>query len=785
MVFYPDIKRKMLFREILNCDNILINWFKRMTLLNFAGNIIVSVEQNTMNRLIIASNRLPVKIEKSEKKLKVIASEGGLATGLKSYHKSNSSIWIGWPGISPEGKGEQERITKLIMKEDCLPVFLDEDLVNDFYYGFCNTTIWPLFHYFTDYSEFKDRFWEAYKTVNEKFADVIIENAREGDSVWVHDYQLLLLPHILKEKRPDLRIGFFLHIPFPSFEVLRILPWRKEILTGLLGADLVGFHTYDYARHFISSTKRLLGYDVNFNVINLGHRQVFIDVFPMGIDYEKFTDMALKVQSKSIQERSKHHKDIDRFLLELPNRKLILSIDRLDYTKGLPQRLKAYRHFLQVHPEYKEHVSLVLLTVPSRVEVEQYQMLKSEIEELVGRINGEFGTLNWNPVIYFYRSLPFENLIELYSSADIALLTPLRDGMNLVAKEFIATKVNQKGVLILSEMAGATKELGEAIAVNPNNIVDVSQAIYDALNTTDDEQKKAITIMQQRIKRYNVYKWASEFIQALGQTKLKQDQKHARKVTAQVEGALFEKFQTSGQRILFLDYDGTLQRFFDEPQDAFPDDDLYKILDKVASDKSTELVLISGRDKDTFEQWFGNHKYTLIADHGAWIKEHGTEWRERKPLHGSWKENVVPILESYVDRTPGSLIEQKSHSVVWHFRKADFELGELRALELKEDISNIILNQDLEILEGNKVIEVKVAGINKGTAASEYLYDKNFDFILGIGDDWTDEYLFQDLPPESYTIKVGTDKSMAKYFVDSYKDVRKLLTGLNHKRKNE
>jgi trehalose 6-phosphate synthase/phosphatase len=733
-----------------------------------------------MGRLIIASNRLPVKIEKTDDNLKVIPSEGGLATGLKSYHKSNNSVWIGWPGISPESKDEQTKVEEIISKEDCLPVFLDESLIDNYYYGFSNTTIWPLFHYFTEYSEFRRTFWQAYKKVNEEFAEVIIKNATEGDMVWVHDYQLLLLPSLLKNKRPDLRIGFFLHIPFPSFEVLRVLPWRKEILTGMLGADLIGFHTYDYARHFISSTKRLLGYEVNFNVISLETRQVFIDVFPMGIDYKKFQEMATMVQSKPIQERSKQHQDIDRFLLEAPNRKLILSIDRLDYTKGLPERLKAYRHFLKTYPEYKEQVSLILLTVPSRVEVEQYQMLKSEIEELVGRINGEFGTLNWNPIIYFYRSLPFENLIELYTSADIALLTPLRDGMNLVAKEFVATKINKKGVLILSEMAGATKELGEAIAVNPNNIRDVSEAIYTALNNTEEEQIKAISAMQTRIQRYDIYKWASEFIRILEGTRLKQEEKHARKVTTHLNKVIVDKFNVAGKRILFLDYDGTLQRFYDEPQDALPDKELYKILDEVASGENTELVLISGRDKDTFEQWFGNHHYTLIAEHGAWIKEVEGKWHERKAMHGNWKENILPVLESYVDRTPGSLVEQKSHSVVWHYRKADIELGELRALELKEDISNIILNQDLEILEGNKVIEVKVAGVNKGTAASEYLLNKKFDFILGVGDDWTDEYLFQDLPPDSYSIKVGTDKSVAKYYVDSYKDVRKLLTSFNH-----
>ncbi len=712
--------------------------------------------------------------------MQIFPSEGGLATGLKSYHKQNNSVWIGWPGIISDSEDEKKQVTELIKKEDCLPVFLEEKLLEDYYYGFSNTTIWPLFHYFLEYSEFEEEQWAAYKAVNERFAEIVLETAQEGDTVWVHDYQLLLLPQILREKMPSLRIGFFLHIPFPSYEVFRVLPWRKEILSGILGADLIGFHTYDYARHFISSTKRLLGYDVMFNVISMEFRQVYIDVFPMGIDYDKFLKLSQKVQSKPVQERSKEHRDIDRFLMSAPNRKLILSIDRLDYTKGLPARLKGFRHFLQRHPEFKELVSLVLLVVPSRVEVEQYQMLKSEIEELVGGINGEFGTLGWNPIIYFYRSLPFENLIELYTSADIALLTPLRDGMNLVAKEYVATKVNQKGVLILSEMAGASKELGEAILVNPSNLEDVSEAIFSALNMPEDSKNKDMTAMQKRLKRYDIYKWASEFINALDKTQEKLQAHQARKVSEGLIKGFISEFEKAKHKVFFLDYDGTLQRFFDMPGAAKPDDELLLLLDVVSEQKDVELVLISGRDRITFNEWFGEKQYTLIAEHGAWLKEKGKSWLERKPGHMNWKEIILPVLESYVDRTPGSLIEEKSHSLVWHYRKADIELGELRALELHTDVSNIIINQDLEILEGNKVIEIKVAGINKGTAASEYLHNREFDFIMAIGDDWTDEFLFKELPESAYTIKVGTDKSAAHYFVDNYKSVRELLKRINH-----
>ncbi len=718
---------------------------------------------------------MPVVIDKDENGMRVSPSAGGLATGLKSYHKQNDSVWIGWPGIIPASENEETEVTSLLEKEQCLPVFMNEELISNYYDGFSNATLWPLFHYFTEFAKFSETYWNAYKKVNELFAETIIQNAKENDSVWVHDYQLLLVPNILRQRRPDLKIGFFLHIPFPSYEIIRILPWREEIVEGILGADLIGFHTYDYARHFISSVKRLIGYEVEFNQIKLENRQVYVDVFPMGIDYKKFEKIALEVQSKPIQERSKEHQDIDRFLMSAPGRKLILSIDRLDYTKGIPHRLKAFRYFLKAHPEYKEIVSLIMLTVPSRTDVEQYQNLKNEVDVLVGNINGEFGTLNWNPVIYFYRSMPLENLVELYSSAEVALLTPLRDGMNLVAKEYIASKVQQKGVLILSEMAGASKELGEALTVNPSNIHDTADAIFQALTMSDEERTKAMRAMQKRIKRYDVQKWAEDFMETLAETIEKQSAYHARKISPTIKNTIYNDFKKAKSKMLFLDYDGTLQRFFDNPQAATPDKALYDLLDKLSKKKNNRVVLVSGRDRETFDRWFGSKSYTLIAEHGAWIKEPGQGWKERKPVHSEWKEIILPVLESYVDRTPGSLIEEKTYSLVWHYRKADIELGALRALELVHDVSTLIINQDLEIMEGKKVVEVKVSGINKGNASSEFLHSHQTEFILAIGDDWTDEFLFRELPESAHTIKVGSENSVAKYSLNNYQEVRSFL----------
>ncbi|WP_340112341.1 bifunctional alpha,alpha-trehalose-phosphate synthase (UDP-forming)/trehalose-phosphatase [Maribellus mangrovi] len=731
-----------------------------------------------MGRLIIASNRLPVKIEKNGEEMLITPSAGGLATGLKSYHKGSDSVWIGWPGVIPQNKEEEKTVTKLLKTEQCLPVFLSEDLISKYYGGFSNATLWPLFHYFTEFTKFKARYWEAYLQVNEMFAEAIIENAQKNDKVWVHDYQLLLVPNILRQRRPDLKIGFFLHIPFPSYEIIRTLPKRQDIISGLLGADLIGFHTYDYARHFISSVKRLLGYDVEFNQIKLENRQVFIDVFPMGIDYKKFENLANEVQSKSIQERSKVHQDIDRFLMSIPDRKLILSIDRLDYTKGIPHRLKSYRRFLKTHPEFLEKVSLIMLTVPSRTDVEQYQNLKNEVDILVGNINGEFGTLNWTPVIYFYRSMPFENLIELYSSADVALLTPLRDGMNLVAKEYIAAKVNQKGMLVLSEMAGAAKELGEAISVNPNDYADTAEAIYEALTMPDEDRIKRMRAMQRRIKRYDIHKWASEFMKALDSTIAKQSDFQARKISASLRKKILSEFRGAKSKVLFLDYDGTIQRYFDKPQAAIPDNELYKLLDQIVLLENTSLVLISGRDRHTLEAWFGDKNFDLIAEHGAWVRQTGEKWEDKKTVDSDWKEKIHPILESFVDSTPGSLIEEKDYSLVWHYRKADIELGVLRALELTDTLSNLILNQEVEIIEGKKLIEIKASGINKGTAAVDFLDGKSADFILAFGDGTTDELMFKALPKDSYAVKVGSENSTADYYVSNYKEVRNFLKEL-------
>jgi trehalose 6-phosphate synthase/phosphatase len=730
-----------------------------------------------MSRFLIISNRLPVQINVSDDNIDVIPSVGGLATGMMSVSKSSDSLWIGWSGIDKEqlSPGQMEKVNESLKNEDCVDVQLTKEEVELYYEGFSNKTIWPLFHYFNQFVIYEEEQWQAYKKVNQKFADVIAENMNGVDKIWIHDYHLLLLPEMVKERFPDATVGFFLHIPFPSYELFRILPWRMEIIRGMLGADLLGFHTFDYERHFMSSVRRLLGYDININEINLPRRVVKVDNFPMGIDYDKFQKTALESQNYSVHEKSDVRKELERYSQLFPETRFIISIDRLDYTKGLINRLSAFEYFLNEYPEYRDNVTLVLLAVPSRIGVEQYQQMKSEVDETVGRINGEFSSINRTPIWYFYRSMPFESLVDLYNYCEIALITPIRDGMNLVAKEFIASKTDGRGVLILSEMAGASKEMSEALIINPNDKAQIALAIKKAIEMPLEEQIERNAILQKRLKRYNIEKWATDFLSALDKVRQNEQKYLAKKLTTDNKNSIAEELGKSNNRLFFLDYDGTLTGFVDNPQHARPDEQLYELLDNLAANPNNRVVLISGRDRATFEDWFGDKPYTLIVEHGVWIRSAGSDWEMIEQLDDSWKENIRSSLEFYVDRTPGSFVEEKNYSLVWHYRKTDPELGLNRAIELKDELTSLVSNLNLEILEGNKVIEIKNRGINKGRAAQKLLQLNPADKIIAIGDDWTDEFLFSAMPQDAISIKVGMSNTLAGYKVENFEEVRDLL----------
>jgi trehalose 6-phosphate synthase/phosphatase len=725
-----------------------------------------------MSRLLIVSNRLPVTVGMDGETPSFSPSVGGLATGIASLETDKKRIWYGWPGIATNRLADKtmRAITDGLKDHGCRPVFLTARDVQDFYFGFSNKTLWPLFHYFTHYASFDENFWKSYRLVNTKFCDAIVADAKPDDTIWVHDYQLMLLPKMLRENLPDATIGFFNHIPFPSFELIRLLPWRTDILEGLLGADLVGFHEYDYVRHFLSSVYRILGYEPHLNQFRVGDRLVQADAIPMGIDYERFAASGNQNGVRREIKKIQNHQHV----------RVILSVDRLDYTKGILLRLEAFDWFLRHHPEYRGEVTLVVVAVPSRTQVDAYNQLREDIEKIVGRINGEYGTIDWTPVSYMYRSLPFDQLAALYHVADIALITPLRDGMNLVAKEFVACQRDKKeqGVLILSEMAGAAAEMSEAVVINPHDKNSIVASLKQALEMPQAERRRRNDVMQGRLSRYTVGRWAGDFIHRLDDVKHKQRQLVTQHMTPSIRRKIESHFKKASRRLILLDYDGTLAPFVKNPNDACPDHELLSILKTLVTSPENEVVIISGRDRTILTQWLGDLNVNMVAEHGAFIRHQGKPWTSTLPEDDEWKDIVRPALELYVDRTPGSFIEEKTYSLVWHCRKSDPDLAKLRMQELKDAVVAMSKNLNLGVFEGNKIIEVKPTGINKGLGVQNWLTQEKWPFILAAGDDYTDEDMFHAVGEAGYTCKIGPGPSRARYRLNAVTEFRAFLKGL-------
>lgn len=726
-----------------------------------------------MSRTIIVSNRLPTKVQRGPDGLHFKPSEGGLATGLGSIYKADGNVWVGWPGLEVTAPEEQAHVTEELRADSMAPVFLTEAEIRDYYEGFSNSTLWPTFHYFTQFATYDDVHWQAYVAANEKFCAAVLAEAGPEDTIWVHDYQLLLLPEMLRRARPQATIGFFLHIPFPSYELIRVLPWGPELLRGMLGADLIGFHTYGYMRHFLSAVSHQLGFSNQNGEVETGTRTVLVDAFPMGIDYQRYADTAA---SEAALTHERTYRDAMR------EGRVVLTIDRLDYTKGIAQRLLAFEQLLVRHPEWRGQVSLLMVVVPSRDQVAQYAQLKVEIDELVGRINAQYRTISWNPIHYFYRSFPFEELVALYRLADVALVTPVRDGMNLVAKEFIASKADQRGVLILSERAGAARELSDALLINPTDLNQVVETLHEALQMPEEDQLARMANLQALVHQYDVFAWTNLFMDRLAYSKIKQHTLTTDVLDDAAQRQLRQAYEAATHRLLLLDYDGTLVGFQTNPQRAQPDPELLQLLSNLAENPLNRVVIISGRDRTTLSTWLGHLPIDFVAEHGVWLRKGDDDWSLFQELRADWKAEMKPMLDLYVRRTAGSFVEEKDYSLVWHYRRVDAELGATRARELMTHLTFMTSNTDLQVLEGNKVIEIKTAGINKGTAASRWLGGTGGDapdFILAIGDDRTDEDTFGALPPDAYTVKVGgAPRSKARYSVASSADVRQLLRSL-------
>ena len=695
---------------------------------------------------------MPVRLTVANGSFEVQKSVGGLSAALEATR--GDATWIGWPGaVVPPAL--EKKVGSRLAKDNLFAVFLTADEEEDFYGKVCNDTLWPLFHYFSDRLRITPEAWARYVEVNERFANTIIEHCEPDARVWVHDFHLMLVPAMLRQRAPGLSIGFFLHIPFPSSEVYRLLPAREQVLRGVLGADYVSFQVGDYARHFRSSCLRILGIDSNPDWLELDERRVGIGVDPIGIDVEGFREVIADPETA-------------RFLEDLANqyegRRLVLGVERLDYTKGIPQKLHAFERFLEQDPTRARTTTMIQVLVPSRLESPEYRAQRDEIELLIARINGRFGQPGVTPVEYIHRDISKQGLVALYRRADVMMVTALRDGMNLVAQEFVLCQSEPglpsrwRGALLLSELAGSAQVLPGALLVNPWDVEGVVEQLATALELPARERQRRLETMADRVESLDSRRWAEGFLTRLGRYS-KRDRRTRRPpiLDAEVEARLSRRFARARARTIMLDYDGTLREFERHEDLAQPTPEIRALLRSLAALPATDVHIVSGRRRRNLEQWFGRMPVHLSAEHGYLARAPGGEWHTLVDLDLSWLRPIERLLRRVAADVPGAHVERKSCSVAWHYREAEREYGSWRAHELLNDLGQHLAGAPAEILLGHQVVEVRAQGVDKGLYVRSVFPDgkEPTHFVLGVGDDRTDHDLLDALPSGSVAGHVG------------------------------
>nr|ALN13337.1 trehalose-6-phosphate synthase-4 [Hevea brasiliensis] len=689
-------------------------------------------ERLRKQRLLVVANRLPVSaVRKGEDSWQLEISVGGLVSALLGV-KEFDARWIGWAGVNVPDETGQKTLTIALAEKRCIPVFLDEDTVHQYYNGYCNNMLWPAFHYLGLPQEdrlattrgFQSQF-DAYKKANQMFANVVSKHYEEGDVVWCHDYHLMFLPKFLKEYNSNMKVGWFLHTPFPSSEIHRMLPSRSELLRSVLAADLVGFHTYDYARHFVSACRRILGLEGTPEGVEDQGKLTRVAAFPIGIDSDRF------IRALELPQVQDHMKELkERFA----GRKVMLGVDRLDMIKGIPQKILAFEEFLEENPEWRDKVVLLQIAVPTRTDVPEYQKLTSQVHEIVGRINGRFGTLTAVPIHHLDRSLDFHALCALYAVTDVALVTSLRDGMNLVSYEFVACQASKKGVLILSEFAGAAQSLGAgAILVNPWNITEVAYSIGYALNMSADEREKRHNHNFRHVTTHTSQEWAATFVSELNDT-IVQAQLRTRQVLPllPIKDAV-ERYSQANNRLLILGFNATLTEQLDtldrrggqiremEPR-LHPE--LKEPLKKLCGDQKTTIVVLSGSDRTILDENFGEYNIWLAAENGMFLRRTTGKWMTTMPenLNMDWVDSVKHVFEYFTERTPRSHFELRETSLLWNYKYADVEFGRLQARDMLQHLwTGPISNAAVDVVQGGRSVEVRAVGVTKGAAIDRIL----------------------------------------------------------------
>lgn len=720
-----------------------------------------------MPRCLLVSNRLPVAF--NSKQNCFVPSSGGLASAIKGLDPVKVGYDFEWMGILTDEIAEekiQELKSSPVGNLPCHPIIVPHRKYDQYYNLYCNNVLWPLFHYERNVVRHSHEGWQAYCDVNRIVADAITQEASGDDIIWVHDFQLMLVPGYVKEKRPELRIGFFLHIPFPSSEIFRELPQRTEILNSLLKCEQIGFHDLSYLNHFRSSIQRILG---EFSTADKTW-----GVYPISIDTDHFLNLAQVEETKEF---------INIYQANKRQMKWILGVDRLDYIKGLLLKLSAFKSFLKHYPEERGKVQLVQIVIPSRTDVPEYKALKHKIEQLASSINGEFGSPTWMPIQYIYHPVSETELSALYQISEALFISSRRDGMNLVSLEYVASQQNENpGVVLLSEFAGAHSTLSYAMSINPWNIKETAQRIKDAIHHPLVKRRGEMNAMKDFLKKYTSSDWAKFILRDI----VRNGQKNERRPETPNDGKFDWMRDLKDKRIVFFcDLDGTLAPISSFPKDVRLQEKTIELLQEISKRDHCEFVVVSGRDKEFLEEQFldQDFQFPLAACHGAYAflpADH--RWHNLIPHDSTkWKEKVQEILDLYTARTPGSFIEDKGHALAWHYRNSPREFAEFLSTKLFFELEEVLSNEPVHVNRGKKVIEIKSMHANKGYFVQQWIQSakEKPDIVVAIGDDSTDEDMFTALEGRTdikpYCIKVGDERSHAKYYIREQATVNRFL----------
>jgi trehalose 6-phosphate synthase/phosphatase len=724
----------------------------------------------TKTKRIFISNRLPFSID--AKSGEIQRGSGGLVSALMGVSLDEPFAWVGFETNAKSAKLLNEKSSEVAPNLQAHPVLISKETYERYYDGFSNDVLWPLFHYEGHLALFNREDWDAYVEANRLMADEIANIAHPGDTVWIHDFHFMMLPQFLREKSPSLKIGFFLHIPFPSGEVFRQLPVREDIMRALCHCDLIGFHEHSYLRQFIVSLKSVLGIDSNLFTAEIGEHTLNLGVYPISIDSASF--MA-KASSPEVAAQTEEYRTMSTVPFT------VLGVDRLDYTKGLELKLQGFQRALQKYPDLVGKISLLQIAVPTRQKVPYYAKIKKNIDQLVGSINGEFGQPHYVPVHYIFNSVPETKLLALYRRANCALVTSKRDGMNLVAMEYaMAQDMNTPGVLILSEFAGAASFLGDALMINPWDADAIADALHRAYQMPEEERRERLTNMQEILSRYSATKWAEGFLRDLDDT----EKEHARPVVyltpkrAAWPARFVKQLQRPGKFRLVLDYDGTLVGLTKKPERAILLQQTQELL--VTLQEKMEVFIVSGRSRAFLEKQLGSLNLHLVAEHGAFERLPNGEWQTRVSSDiKSWYPQVERVMQSYADRVPLSHIERKEASLVWHYRESPTDFAEFQVKKLDDELQVGLSNSPVVVALGSKIIEAKAIECNKGNFLRSLLQDTQDDsFYLCIGDDRTDEDMFKVLGDRGVAIKIGSGATAAQYRLQRQEDVVVFFTEL-------